>query len=442
MRVGNTYWNSRRKFIKRSIGLSLILPVFGRYKPVFQEENYPKILFRFGWDKNNNDDIAFIPALYRLSMTTIQKTEFYLWLHEDSPEILEMLNSNFTNLKIVKGDIDEAGVPTTDELRDLLSETDLLIYTPGAAQQVDWAGEKKSGTETRSLQYCAEHSIPFAILGLGSIPVNQSHIDRFLQLTGEAEFVFSTSSEIDETLKEKNIKIQKLKQLPNPLFAFDLRNANLSRDILEERNLFGKDYLCIDFRTSGLSDEKISAYVDKISTMIRIWIEETGKHVLLLPNDIRDIDIMRNGIFQPLPAKLKSKVVFIQEKLRPDVAASLYEKSRIVSGMSLFPACAGIQVGIPVCFLSTADLSERAETIKDMGLKNSIQDLESSTGQSLAEILLEINGDYVSGIVESDKASEYAIKKLTDEFVVINKFINKTAGIPDDSKKQKKKNKT
>jgi hypothetical protein len=130
-------YNKRRQFIKRSASIALALPAITSFSSVLQDVEYPKILFRFGWDSKNNDDLAFIPSLYRLSQKSILRTEFYVWLEDSDEAVMEMLNNNFTSLKIITGEIDEAGQPTTDELKTILSKTDLFFYSPGAANQVN-----------------------------------------------------------------------------------------------------------------------------------------------------------------------------------------------------------------------------------------------------------------------------------------------------------------
>jgi hypothetical protein len=429
---------SRRRFIKQTAGIAISIPTFIHFAVRSQDIQYPKLVIRVGWDSQDNDDLAHIPALYRLAQKSILQTEFYLWMKDTDSEVMEMLNSNFTNLKVVTGDIDESGEPTSDELKEILSSTDLFIYSTGAAQQVDWTGDSQKGIETRSLEYCLQHSIPYVIMGIGEIPEDNAPMNRFLKIANSAEYVFSTSSSIDKKIKEKKLKIQNLKELPNPLFAFDLRNASQSRTLLGNFNLLNNDFLTIDFRSLGLSREQIVEFSKKISALITSWVQETDKQVLILPNHPADIDPTFKNIYQPLAEKIKSKVFFMEDKLRPDIAASIYEKSRVVSGMSLFPACSAIQSGIPVCFLSSASFDTRARTIEDLGLKNAIQELETHNDASLAEILLEINNHYLDGIIESGKAREFAMKELLEHFADLNKFINKTA---EKSEKGKKKNK-
>ena len=432
---------SRRQFIKQSAGMALTLPVLTGFKINYQEDQYPKILFRLGWDSDNNDDMAVIPALYRLSQKTILGCEFYLWLNDVNPELLEMLEKNFTSLKIITGDIDESGQPDTDELKSILSEIDLFFYSTGAEHNVNWSGIGNNGIETHSIQYCFDNGIPYAILGLGQIPEDKNSIDRLLKLTNSAKFVYNTSSSTNVQLKESDIKIPKLQELPNPLFVFNLRDDNQSRKILEEYKLLNNNFLTIDFRKQDLSEDKIKEYGAKIVHLITKWVEESGKQVLILPNDPADIEVTLNHIYKPLSSQIKEKVFFHQEKLRPDTAASIYEKARIVAGMSLFPVCSAIQSGIPVFFLTSMDLSASAKTIEDMGLKNSIQELDSRTAEELSDVLLAINSKYVNGIIESDKAREYAVKKFAAQFDNINKFISKAADKKTETKKKDKKKK-
>jgi hypothetical protein len=433
--------HSRRDFFKQSAGIGLSLPFLTSFTGILQDIQRPKILLRLGWDIRDNNDIAYIPSIYRLAQKTIMNAEFYLWLQDSDNVVLEMLNKNFVNLKMVTGEINASGQPSTDELKTILSESDLLIYSPGAATQVDWANSGERGIETRSLQYCLDNEIPYAIMGIGEIPKDSTTQDSFLKLANGAKYIYSTSSSIDKKLKDRDIKISKLQTSPNPLFAFDLRSDSSSRDILENYNLEDKDFLTIEFRTVGLTEEKVKNYSEKIVSLITTWVEATEKHVLILPTHPEDIDTTLNYIYKSLPVDTLSKVTFIQDKLLPDLAASIYEKSRVVSSMSLFPVCAAIQAGIPAYFLSTVDISERSQTIEDMGLKNSIQELDSISDKELADILLEIDKKYVAGIIESDKAREFAMKKLLAHFDDINSYINKLAEKMKSSDKKNKKKK-
>jgi hypothetical protein len=433
--------SERRNFIKQSIGFALSLPALLSFKTNYQEGTYPKILFRMGWNNNDNNDLALIPAIYRLAQKAILKTEFYLWLGESDEKLMEMLNKNFTSLKLVTGEIDESGQPSTDELKNALSESDLFFYTPGSATHIDWSGLDNTGIETRSLQYCLDNSITYALMGLGELPEDKESLDRLVKIANGAEFVYSTSSTIDKLMKDKNIKIPKIQTLPNPLFGFDLRDDSQSRKVLQGYYLLDKDFLTVDFKVQGISDEKLSEYSRKVINLISSWVKETDKNVLLLPNHDADVEYTIKNIYDLLPDEIKSKVAISKERLMPDLAASIYEKSRIVCGMSLFPACSTIRSGNPVMFLTPADVSARAKTIEDMGLKNSIQDLDSRSEEELSEVLLEIDEKYLNGIIESDKAREYATKKLMDHFDDINRFVNKMADKKENEKKKEKKKK-
>ncbi len=433
--------SERRRFIKQSLGFALSLPTLMSFKNSFQEVTYPKILFRVGWNNTDNNELALIPALYRIAQKTILRTEFYLWLSKSDEKLMEMLDKNFTSLKMVTGDIDDSGQPTTDELKEILFESDLFFYTPGFSTNVDWTGKSKEGVETRSLQYCLDNGINYALLGIGDIPDEPESRDRFLKIANGAEFVYSTSSVTDRQLKDKNIKISKIQTAPNPLFGFDLRDDTGSRKVLQGFYLIDKDFLTVDFKAHGIPSEKLTEYSKKVIDLITRWVKENDKNVLLLPNNDADVEYTVKNIYNPLPEEVKAKVAISEERLMPDMAASIYEKSRVVVGMSLFPAISGINSGNPIMFLSPVDVEMRAKTIEDIGLKNSIQDLDSRSEEELAEVLFEIDDKYLNSIIESDKAREYAGKKLLAQFDEINRFINKIASKKENEKNKEKKKK-
>ena len=426
--------DGRRSFIKKSAGLLMVSPFTNHFNMNFEESERPRLLLRIGWDPTDNDDVASISAMYRLIQKLVRGTEITLWPAKIDTPTMEMLNKNFTQMKIVTGEINTSGEPTTEELKSVLETTNIFFYSPGAQNIIDWTGSNKSGIETESIKFCKENSIPYIIYGLGAIPDDPSTIQKLIEYAEGAEFVYITDSRSEDILKDNNIKIPKVEYALNPLYAFDLRNDKDSRAFLEEEDLLNKDFLTIDIRTDGISKSINEDNSNKLRKLITNWASDLNKEILILPNDTDEIESCKLLLLDPLPEEIKLKVHIVNEKLTPDVASSIYEKSRVVTSMSLFPVCSAVFSGIPIYFYADWNLGVQGQTLLDIGLKKSVSELEKTTAEDIFNTFLSYNKDYVKSIIEADKSRANANKKIQPVFEDINKYVAKSFG----NKKKKK----
>ena len=93
--------------------------------------------------------------------------------------------------------------------------------------------------------------------------------------------------------------------------------------------------------------------------------------------------------------------------------------------MSLFPVCSAVFSGLPIYYYADWKIGSQGHSIKDIGLKNSVGNLEKTSSKDALEIILGYNNSYVKSIIEADEARESANKKIKPVFENINKYVSK-----------------
>lgn len=426
---------SRRKFIKEAAGYLAFLPLLDNLN---NQDGVPvrnTILLRSGWSTDNWGDLVTIPAIYRLIQRYVVNTEVILWPYTINQNLENLLSQNFSAIKIVKGDIGEDGLPDTQELKDAFEKSDLLLYSPGAQRIIDWKNDNSAGTETRSLKYCRESNHPYAIFGFGDLSSDEDTMwNVFKETVAHAAIIFSTNSKTDDLLKNKKIKLKNLISASDPLISFNMRDEGPARNYLNGSGLLEKQFIIANIKTDGMKDEKINSIADKVKILIEKWIRDTGNPALIISDCESDIPHNRTLLYEHVSDDLKDKLYFYDGLMQPEVAESLFEKARVVTGMSPQLIFMGIQAGSPVFHYMDWDQGNKSQCLLDLGMKDSVMDLNSTSADALYKKLITIHRSFVESLLESSKAEKDVLKVLEDNFREISKIQNKLS-----PRKKKKK---
>ncbi len=423
----------RRQFIKKSAGLLAISPFINPLSFNIRQRKINKVILRSGWSTDNIGDAASIPVICKLIVRYIPNTEVYLWAEEINENIEALLNRFFTRVNIIRGGIDDEGIPDSGELETALEEADLLLYYKGTQTSINWTGNMPDAIETRSLQYCRKKGLPYVIYGTGKIP--DVALNEFREIMSDAVLGYYSLPETGDMLKNKKIKINDLDQSPEPLLAFDFKNETLVRNYLANNMIYQRKYLLVSTRFRGLSEEEKKKIFGSVKSIIQSWITDQGKKVVILPDSAGEVDPARE-LIDDMPETIAENIHLVEWPLAPDMASSFCEKARIILSMSHLISYFSIQSKIPLLYIPAGHHSNLyRDQLMSYGLKDYIMNLEKNTGDQVYEKMKNINDNYVAAMLDIQKVSGSTQKDIGKCLKDINKVVEK---INPPEKKRKK----
>jgi hypothetical protein len=431
---------NRRDFLILAGSLLFILLSINCSFSQAQENARNSILLRTGWDVETYGDLAAIPAIYRSIQRFVPKTEVIIWPSEMTDELRSLLETGFTQLKMVEGEINEAGEPTTEELKEAFESSNLFLYAAGVHRKIDWTGNDPEGTETTSISYCRKMNIPYVIYGLGEIPETQEVQTAFMNILNGASLSFVTESRSAGQIKDLKLKIENLKSGPSPLFAFDMKNDTGARNYIEDSGIVDHDFIAVNFRNTSHSETDDDSPVKKILFILNNWAQSTDHLILLIADSREDIEYMKK-IYGDLPETVKSKTIVFDAVFSPDMISSVLEKSRITIAMSPYPLFSALLTDIPIFHLADWNYNTDGQIFIDLGLKDYVMDINSTPEQDLLKAMVNINDSYVKALIETNKSHNEVLKELQESFQNISQILLKINPVPKGKEKKPKKTK-
>ena len=93
----------------------------------------PVILLRSGWQVENIGDVAHTPGFLAVAEKYYPEAEVIFWPFYGllPEEEVEMLQKRFPKLTIVRGFLNDSGVPSTPELADAILKADIFVHNSG-----------------------------------------------------------------------------------------------------------------------------------------------------------------------------------------------------------------------------------------------------------------------------------------------------------------------
>jgi hypothetical protein len=427
---------ARRKFITTGGSLLLAYPLLNFSPFKVQQTQRNRILLRTGWGTDTFGDLASIPAAYRSIQRYVPNTEVYIWPDKMNDDLRALLEKNFTQLKMVTGEISKSGQPDTTELKEAFDNANMFVYTPGARKKIDWSG-LGNGNETESISYCQNTGLPYVIYGLGDIPDDPDEQPAFIKKVNGAALAFVTESASEEKIKNLKTKIENLQSGPDPLFGFDLKDDTAARHFLDNKGLSYQNFIVMNIRNGEFSDAGNNKPGERLVFLLENWMSATRHLILLVADTEEDMDAVKK-IHENLPDEMKTKIILYDGPLAPDLLSSIYEKSRITAAMSAYPLTSALLSDIPVFHFNDLSLDSTGQIFVDLGLKHYVADTRNNSKEKLLEMLFEINKSYVKALLDINKAHKEVTKQLEQSFGDIHKLLVKI-NPPPKKKEQKKK---
>lgn len=414
----------RRTFLKSAVaGVTAAVPVV--HADGAPHKGRLRILLRSSWQVVNIGDVAHTPGVLALIEKYIPGAEVILWASGDlSPEVAAMEHQRFPNLKIVKGAIGADGTASNADLADAVAWADFLLH-----------GSGPSLVAAKDVAAFVKHTgKPFGIYGIthGSF---LSGDDK--GLLSQAKFVYFRDSVSLERAKSEGVSCPVMDFAPDGAFACDLRDEAKATAFLETHGLEEGSFMCClsrlrytpywtipgstrpfderrHARNEAMKEHDHAPLREAITAVIR----NTSLKVLLCPEDMTQMAVGKELLYDKLPDDVKTRTVWREKFWLTNEALSVYVRSAGLFGSEMHSPIIAVGNGIPAIVCRFEEQTSKGIMWRDIGLGDWLFDFDVEEDiQRLPATVLAMAKDPAASKAKTDAAREFVQQRQRETMV-------------------------
>ncbi len=428
---------NRRFFLKTSLAATAVAGVSPKlFAAARTAGRRPRILLRNSWQSVNIGDIGHTPGALRLLEEYFPEADLILWPGQLGHGSRDMLVKGFPKLRIVTGSVGTDGKPTTPELAQAWSETDVYVSGSGSgfpAHQHAVAFRKATGKPVGVFGVSTD---PVSGFGQGRDPeggtlkqlreqalkLPPTHLAADLRfILDEASFMFCRDTLSLEYLRAQKVKAPVLEFGPDSQLGMHLRDDEKGFAYLKANGLEEGKFICViprlryspyhHMRNAGLAEaaktkltesdlakDAINARtseqdLSKLREMMISYVRATGGKVMTCPEMTYQVETAKEFLIDPLPADVKRNVVWRNTYWLPDEAASIYSKALAVISADCHSPLIAYHQGTPAFYLRQPTDTWKGQMYHDFGAGRWIFEVDETNGAQLWSRLQEVQRD-------------------------------------------------
>lgn len=418
---------NRRHFLQTTLAASAWTSIAKAAQP-----QVPRILLRSSWQVVNIGDIAHTPGVLALIEKHLPQAEVRLWASGDlSAEVAAMEQRRFPKLEIVKGTIKADGTASNQELGDAIAWADFLLH-----------GSGPSLVAAKDVAAFVKHTKkPFGVYGIthGSF---LSGDDK--DLLNQARFVYFRDSVSLDLAKKQGVQCPIMGFAPDGAFACDLRDEAKASDFLKSQGLEERKFLCClsrlrytpywtipakkrpfdakrHARNEAMKEHDHAPIREAINRVVR----ETGLKVLLCPEDMTQMAVGKELLYDKLPADVKPHVVCREKFWLTDEALSVYVKSAGLFGSEMHSPIMAVGNGIPAIVCRFEEQTSKGFMWRDIGLGEWLFDLDNEQDAGrVSETVLTMAQNFEKAQAKTELARQFVLKRQQETMRVLKEQIS------------------
>jgi polysaccharide pyruvyl transferase WcaK-like protein len=417
---------NRRQFLHTTAAATAGLPLLATLAA--DAKRAPRILLRSSWQVVNIGDIAHTPGVLTLIERHLPNAEVRLWASGDlSEEVMAMEHKRFPKLKIVKGSLGADGKPANKDLGEAIDWCDFLLHGSGPS----FVAYKDVG------DFVKKTGKPFGIYGItygGAGPETRS-------LMTQAKFAYFRDSVSLAKAKADGIKSPIMEFGPDGAFACDLREDTKAAAFLRASGLEDGQFLCCLSRLRNTPywtipakkravDEKKQARNEAMKEhdhkalreAIIAVTRETRLKVLLCPEDMTQMAVGKEMLWDKLPDDVRKRVVWRDKFWLTDEALSVYVRSAGLFGSEMHSPIMAIGNGIPAIVCRFEEQTSKGYMWRDIGLGEWLFNLDQEEEhKGIVPAVLAMAKDPTGAKAKVAKAAEFVKQRQRDTMAVVAK---------------------
>lgn len=351
---------NRRRFLRSTLAVLATIAPAAHAAPAKGR----KILLRSGWQTVNIGDIAHTPGVLHLLEKHLPDVQVQLWPSKLDNGADAMLARRFPNLKILW---------TSDEKKAAFKECDFFLHGSGPSlvgsnELIKW--HKETGK-------------PLGVYGITTSSISPAQAE----VLNHARFFYFRDSLSLQYAQTAGVKCPIMEFGPDGAFATDLRDDPAADRFLKEHDLTPGKFMCVlsRFRITPYwtvpekktaydkaKDERNQSMKEHDHAPIRQGIidvvKNTDMKILLVPEDVTQVAIGKEMLYDPLPAEIKKRVVWRGRYWLTDEALSTYVRSAGLFGSEMHSPIMAVGNGIPAIVCRWAEQTTKGYMWRDIGL--------------------------------------------------------------------------
>lgn len=382
-----------------------------------KNETRTSVLVCSSWQSINMGDVAHTPGLIEMFNKYLPEVEVRVWVSNVENGAEEMLQKHFPTVQIIKRSDSLA-------LKRAFIECSFLLHGSGP-----WLVVKND-----IKQWMRESGKPYGVMGI-SLPENHATPD-VVELLDNAKFVYFRDTVSLELAKSKSVKAPLMKFGPDVAFASSILNNKASNKFMKENGLKKGKFLCVipklrktphwlvpdynapyepkvDSLNQAMKEHDLKPYRDAIIAVVR----QTKAKVLICAEDVTQVALGKEMLYDPLPEDVKRYVVWRNRFWLPDEALSIYKKSAGYFGLEQHSPIICIGNRIPALLGRTKDQTSKGYMWLNIGLKDWFfdSDVSSDMDRLTQSVLSLIKNPKVAQ--KTAKAAQQRVKTLQQEMM-------------------------
>lgn len=383
-----------------------------------------RVLLRSSWQTINIGDIAHSPGVLALLEKYLPDVEVRLWTMEAGNGVKEMLQKRFPRVQIIDNS-------DTVAIKTAFQECDFLLHGSGPSLVASKDVEK----------WINKTGKPFGVYGitLAKTSINE----KVIQVLNQAQFVYFRDTVSLDLAKHEGVKAPIMEFGPDGAFACDLRNDKLALKFMSENGLKKGKFLCVipkyrrtphwlvtsykstynevvDKRNQEMKEHDLKPYLDAIIQVVR----NTNYKVLICPEDVTQVALGKEMLYDPLPADVKKDVVWHDRFWLTDEALSVYVRSAGLFGLEQHSPIMCIGNGIPALVGRFEEQSSKGYMWYNIGLGDWFFDSDNKEQMDrLIPTVLSLTNNPKAAKKKTMIAKDFVEKRQQETMAVIRKCL-------------------
>lgn len=393
---------TRRCFLHAALATGLA-PLVARAQP-----RATKILLRSSWQTVNIGDIAHTPGMLALLEKHRPDAEVTLWPNSLDRGVADLLRARFPTLRIAASAADQAAA---------LAACDFFLHGSGPGL----VGHKETDRARRSGK-------PY---GFGGVTLRDDEIRAERDLLTAARFVFLRDTDSLRALRAGGVAGPWIDFGPDATFAIDLRDEPAAARLLAEHDLEPGRFLCAVPRLrwtpyweihpgerrpipERIAENERFAERDhaKLRAGICGWVRETKMRVLLCPEMTYEVPLLRSLVFDKLPADVRPHVAVLDRYWLTAEACGVYAQAAAVVSLEQHSPIMAIAAGVPAVLVRQPTDTRKGRMWYDLGMKDWVFEIDETTGEQIADRLVQIGRDLPAARRAAAQARDLAHEKM------------------------------